>query len=232
MATCSSILAGESHGQRSLGGYRPWAQKESDTTEHTAHHPMLHCLEIKSADFQELTSLSKGTLESTRVHHQVPKNHSTCFLQISWIRFIKNLILFKHQIHILLLIPEEFISWPWVSVQGGGGEKQERITANASLAVCTHIPPVTIFSSTSRKFSQCFLSCMLFGNLPSVLTRHLLMNRKESLKMLYCFIPIFLQKEREREREREHQDSKEGQAENTHYLKPVGLKTQSFSGEI
>ena len=129
---------------------------------------------------------------STQVHHQVPKNHSTCFLQISWIRFIKNLILFKHQIHILLLIPEEFISLPWVPVQGGSGEKQERITANASLAVCTHIPPVTIFSSTSKKSSQCFLSCMLFGNLLSVLAKHLLINRKESLKMLYCFIPIFL----------------------------------------
>ena len=33
MATHSSILAGESHGQRSLVGYSPWGHKESDITE-------------------------------------------------------------------------------------------------------------------------------------------------------------------------------------------------------
>ena len=33
MATHSSILAGESHGQRSVAGYSPWGRKELDTTE-------------------------------------------------------------------------------------------------------------------------------------------------------------------------------------------------------
>ena len=33
MATHSSILAGESHGRRSLVGYSPRGRKESDTTE-------------------------------------------------------------------------------------------------------------------------------------------------------------------------------------------------------
>ena len=33
MATHSSILPGESHGQRSLVGYSPWNHKESDMTE-------------------------------------------------------------------------------------------------------------------------------------------------------------------------------------------------------
>ena len=33
MATHSSILAGKSNGQRSLEGYSPLAQEESDTTE-------------------------------------------------------------------------------------------------------------------------------------------------------------------------------------------------------
>ena len=28
------FLPGESHGQKSLGGYSPWDHKESDTTEH------------------------------------------------------------------------------------------------------------------------------------------------------------------------------------------------------
>ena len=35
MATHSSILAWEIHGQRSLVGYSPWGHKESDMTEHT-----------------------------------------------------------------------------------------------------------------------------------------------------------------------------------------------------
>ena len=35
MATHSSILLGESHGQRILAGYSPWGHKESDTTEAT-----------------------------------------------------------------------------------------------------------------------------------------------------------------------------------------------------
>ena len=38
MATHSSILAWESHGQRDLVGYGPWGCKESDTTEHTHTH--------------------------------------------------------------------------------------------------------------------------------------------------------------------------------------------------
>ena len=33
MATYSSILAGGSHGQRSLVGYSPWGHKESNSTE-------------------------------------------------------------------------------------------------------------------------------------------------------------------------------------------------------
>ena len=33
MVTHSSIVPGESHGQRSLVGYSPWGHKESDTTE-------------------------------------------------------------------------------------------------------------------------------------------------------------------------------------------------------
>ena len=34
MATCSSILTGKSHGQRSLVGYSPWGHKEPDTFFH------------------------------------------------------------------------------------------------------------------------------------------------------------------------------------------------------
>ena len=33
LATHSSILPGEFHGQRSLEGYSPWSHKELDTTE-------------------------------------------------------------------------------------------------------------------------------------------------------------------------------------------------------
>ena len=38
MATHSSILAGESHGQRNLMGYSPWGSKESDRTERMSTH--------------------------------------------------------------------------------------------------------------------------------------------------------------------------------------------------
>ena len=34
MATHSNILAGKSHGQRSLVGYSRWGHKETDMTEH------------------------------------------------------------------------------------------------------------------------------------------------------------------------------------------------------
>ena len=42
------FLPGESHGQRSLAGYRPWGHKESDTTEQlsTAQHILLEALDI------------------------------------------------------------------------------------------------------------------------------------------------------------------------------------------
>ena len=37
MAIQYIILAGESHGQRSLAGYNPWGHKESNMTEATEH---------------------------------------------------------------------------------------------------------------------------------------------------------------------------------------------------
>ena len=37
IVTHSSILDGESHGQRSLEGYSPWSRKAADTIEHTQH---------------------------------------------------------------------------------------------------------------------------------------------------------------------------------------------------
>ena len=40
MVTCSSIFAGEFHGQRSLAGHSPQGLKESDMTEHTLTHEM------------------------------------------------------------------------------------------------------------------------------------------------------------------------------------------------
>ena len=40
MVTHSSILPGESHGQRNLVGYSPWGYEESDTTQETEHTHM------------------------------------------------------------------------------------------------------------------------------------------------------------------------------------------------
>ena len=41
MATHSSILAGESHRQRSLASYSPWGRKELDTTEQLTHKEVM-----------------------------------------------------------------------------------------------------------------------------------------------------------------------------------------------
>ena len=38
MATHSSILPWESHGQKSLGGYNPWGRTESNMTEFSTEH--------------------------------------------------------------------------------------------------------------------------------------------------------------------------------------------------
>ena len=38
MAPHSSVLAGKSHGLRSLVGYSPWGRKESETTERLHFH--------------------------------------------------------------------------------------------------------------------------------------------------------------------------------------------------
>ena len=39
MATCSSILAGESHGQRSMVGYRQWGRKSRTRLSRQAYCP-------------------------------------------------------------------------------------------------------------------------------------------------------------------------------------------------
>ena len=51
MATHSSILAWEFHGQRTLLGCSPWGHKESDTTEATAHLATKSCLTWLSVGF-------------------------------------------------------------------------------------------------------------------------------------------------------------------------------------
>ena len=55
MATHSSILAGESHGRRSLVSYHPWGPKESDMTER------LHSLTQRDTkDFDDLRGYQHG----------------------------------------------------------------------------------------------------------------------------------------------------------------------------
>ena len=49
MALTPVFLPGESHGQRSLVGYRPWGHKESDATERLTHvTPTLHAGHVTS----------------------------------------------------------------------------------------------------------------------------------------------------------------------------------------
>ena len=51
MATHSIILAGKSHGQRSLAGYSPWGHKELDTTEILSSNKLAHAQQ----NWRELT---------------------------------------------------------------------------------------------------------------------------------------------------------------------------------
>ena len=57
MATCSSILAGESHGQRSLEGYSPRGPKELDRIEHPCTHTLGCGLCVKKAERQRIDAL-------------------------------------------------------------------------------------------------------------------------------------------------------------------------------
>ena len=50
LATHFSILAGKSHGQRSLAGYSPWGHQESDTTEQLSTHIGKHIYTRKKRD--------------------------------------------------------------------------------------------------------------------------------------------------------------------------------------
>ena len=54
MANCSSILAWEIHGQRSLVGYSPWGCKESDMTECTSTHTHTHTSDMRQQGFNKM----------------------------------------------------------------------------------------------------------------------------------------------------------------------------------
>ena len=56
MATYSSILAGESQGQRSLVGCHLWGRTESDTTEVTWQQQQQSCNYVTSSSFMLLLS--------------------------------------------------------------------------------------------------------------------------------------------------------------------------------
>ena len=68
MATHSSILPGESHGQRSLEGYSPWGCKESDSTERLTRVIKLHHVSMME-DSRGCQSSTDGLLMPTV--HQV-----------------------------------------------------------------------------------------------------------------------------------------------------------------
>ena len=54
MATHSSILAGKSHGQRSLVGYSPWSYKESDAMERLSMHTCINISLINEGSSQSM----------------------------------------------------------------------------------------------------------------------------------------------------------------------------------
>ena len=81
MATHSSTLAGEFHGQRSRAGYSPWGRKESDTTEsHNVTHTGKQKTSAADTGFWVLFGL-KGTkapsAEGTQILEDEPQT-PTC----------------------------------------------------------------------------------------------------------------------------------------------------------
>ena len=62
IATHSSILAWENHGQRSLAGYSPRGHKESDTTEPTGH--ARHSQEVTLTEIREI--MQRSELQTAR----------------------------------------------------------------------------------------------------------------------------------------------------------------------
>ena len=65
------FLPGKSHGQRSLAGYNPWGQKESDTTEQLNTHTF-----YKIHHTHKKTTLLCLTKEPIKSHFQVNKSIS------------------------------------------------------------------------------------------------------------------------------------------------------------
>ena len=66
MATCCSILPGESHGQGSLAGYSPWGCKESDTTDHRGcRHPFLFPSSEDSCVIESSVAAEISTLQAS-----------------------------------------------------------------------------------------------------------------------------------------------------------------------
>ena len=78
LATYSSILAGKSHGQRSLAGYSPWGRKESNTTEVTEHECTASAQALKVA-----ISLSKLLLQLHQKQNKKTLNKYLVFVQTS-----------------------------------------------------------------------------------------------------------------------------------------------------
>ena len=67
MATLSSFLPWEVHGQRSLVSYSPWGHKESDMTEHTCIHRHMH----RSTEIHRHTQIQTHTHRYTETHTHV-----------------------------------------------------------------------------------------------------------------------------------------------------------------
>ena len=73
------LLPGESHGQRSLGGYSPWGHKESDTTEWLTLSLSLPRLSVFLVTWQHLINKTDGAEKGTHclIHPRSCTLHST-----------------------------------------------------------------------------------------------------------------------------------------------------------
>ena len=74
MATYSSILAGKSHGQRSLVGYSPWGRKKSDTTEQLNNDNLEKASKFRQLAFKVARSSHRNSLSGDEEARKRPQD--------------------------------------------------------------------------------------------------------------------------------------------------------------
>ena len=71
------FLPGESHGQRSLGGYGPWGDKESDRTERLGKEQHTQCKNKGQEEGMRRRGKRKKTMDTSSIRYQITSPKTT-----------------------------------------------------------------------------------------------------------------------------------------------------------